>query len=30
MGGTVLNLMSAYAPQAGEHMVEKEEFFTHL
>ena len=30
VGRTVLNLISAYAPQAGRHMPEKEEFFTLL
>ena len=28
VGRTMLNLISAYAPQAGKHMPEKEEFFT--
>ena len=30
VGKTVLNLISAYAPQAGRHMLEEEEFFTFL
>ena len=30
VGRTVLNSISAYAPQAGRHMPEKEEFFTLL
>ena len=30
VGRTVLNLISAYAPQAGRPMPEKEEFFTLL
>ena len=30
VGRTVLNLIFAYAPQAGRHMPEKEEFFTLL
>ena len=30
VGRTVLNLISAFAPQAGRHMQEKEEFFTLL
>ena len=30
VGRTVLNLISAYAPQAGRHMQEKEESFTLL
>ena len=30
MGRTVLNLISAYVPQAGRHRPEKEEFFTLL